>query len=217
METAKEKQERSKLTRLDILRQQVNIQCICNGQWLDCALDILDRNAIDRVVFADAIVTLLVLGRGKGRNVYITGPVNCGKTCILDPLRVLCNTFLSPAPCSYAWLGVEDKEVIFLNDFRWSPLILPWSDMLLLLEGHVVHFAAPKTSYSKDIEFSSDTPLFATAQAPISFVKGSFIDDRETEMMQVRWRFFYFNYQFQPQEQKTVPPCGHCFAKMLLQ
>ena len=59
METAKEKQERSTLTRLDILRQQVNIQCICNGQWLDCALDILDRNAIDRVGFADAIVTLL--------------------------------------------------------------------------------------------------------------------------------------------------------------
>ena len=217
METAKEKQERSKLTRLDILRQQVNIQCICNGQWLDCALDILDRNAIDRVVFADAIVTLLVLGRGKGRKVYITGPANCGDTFILDPLRVIFNTFLSPATCSYAWLGVEEKEVIFLNDVRWSPLILPWSDMLLLLEGHVVHFAAPKTSYSKDIEFSSDTPIFATAKAPISFIKGSFIDDRETEMMYVRWRFFSFKYQFQPQEQKPVPPCGHCCAKMLLQ
>ena len=98
--------------------------------------------------------------------------------------------------------GVEDKEVIFLNDFRWSPLILPWSGMLLLLEGHVVHFAAPKTSYSRDIDFSSDTPIFATSKAPISFVKGLFIDNRETDMMQVRWRFFYFTYQFQPQEQK---------------
>ena len=206
-----------KLNDLIHLVWEINIQCICNGQWLDCALDILDRNAIDRVVFADAIVKLLVLGRGKGQNVYITGPANRGKTFILDPLRVTFNTFLSPATCSYAWLRVEDKEVIFLNDFRWSHLMLPWSDMLLLLEGYVVHFAAPKTSYSKDIKFSSDTPIFATAKAPISFVKGSLIDDRETEMMRVRWRFFYFKYQFQPQEDNTVPPCGHCFAKMLLQ
>ena len=190
METAKEKQERAQLTRLELLREQLHNMCVCSGEWLDCALEILSNNGIERVLFADAVVTLLALGRGKGRNIYITGPANCGKTFILDPLRIIFNTFLSPASCSYAWLGVEDKEVIFLNDFRWSPLILPWSDMLLLLEGNVVHFAAPKTSYSKDIDFSRDTPVFATAKAPISFVKSSFIDDLETEMMIVRWRFF---------------------------
>ena len=127
------------------------------------------------------------------------------------------DSFLSPATCSYAWLGVENKEVIFLNDFRWSPVILPWADMLLLLEGHVVHFAAPKTNYSKDIEFTRDTPVFATAKAPISFIKGSVMDDRETEMMSVRWRIFTFRHQFSLEEQKTVSPCGHCFAKMLLE
>ena len=149
--------------------------------------------------------------------IYITGPANCGKTSNLDPLRIVVNTFLSPASCSYAWLGVEDKEVIFLHDFRWSPLILPWSDMLLLLEGHVVHFAAPKTSYSRDIDFSRDTPVFATAKAPISFVKSSVIDDRETEMTTVRWRFFYFKYQFSVHEQRSITPCGHCFARLLLE
>ena len=46
---------------------------------------------------------------------------------------------------------------------------------------------------------------------PISFVKGSVIDDRETEMMNVRWRLFTFKHQ------KTVPSCTHCFATMLLQ
>ena len=85
-----------------------------------------------------------------------------------------------------------------------------------MLEGHVVHFAAPKTSYSKDIEFSRDTPVFATAKAPISFVKSSVIDDRETEMKNVRWRFFHFKYQFDLCEQKTIAPCGNCFAKLLL-
>jgi len=168
------------------------------------------------VLFADAVVALLALGRGKGRNIYITGPTNCGKTFILDPLRVIFNTFLSPACCPYAWLGVEDKKVIFLNDFSWSPCILPWSNMLLLLEGHVVHFATPKTSYSKHIEFSCDAPLFATAKAPIPIVKSSVIDYRETEMMNVWWRFFHFTHQFSLQEQKIVYQCGHCFAKLLL-
>ena len=216
METAKEKQERAQLTRLEILREQLNSLCVCNGEWLECALEILEKNGIERVLFADAVATLLALGRGNGRNIYITGPANCGKTFILDPLRIIFSTFLLPASCLYAWLGVEDKEVIFLNDFRWSSLILPWSDMLLLLESHVVHFAAPKTSYSKGIEFSRDTPVFATAKAPISFVKSSVIDDRETEMMNVRWRFFHFKHQFDLREQKTIAPCGNCFAKLLL-
>ena len=70
-----------------------------NGQWLECALEILQKNGIERVLFADAIVALLALGRGKGRNIYITGPANCGKTFILDPLKVIFNTFLSPACC----------------------------------------------------------------------------------------------------------------------
>jgi len=174
------------------------------------------KHGIERVLFADAVVALLALGRGKGRNIYITGPTNCGKTFILDPLRVIFNTFLSPACCPYAWLGVEDKEVIFLNDFSWSPCILPWSNMLLLLEGHVVHFATPKTSYSKHIEFSCDAPLFATAKAPIPIVKSSVIDYRETEMMNVWWRFFHFTHKFSLQEQKIVYQCGHCFAKLLL-
>ena len=144
LETAKEKQERASMSRIDILKEQLSVGCTCEGQWLECALQILDKNCIDRSVFANAIVKLLVMGRGKGRNIYITGPANCCKTFILDPLRVVYDSFLSPATCSYAWLGVENKEVIFLNDFRWSPVILPWADMLLLLEGHVVHFAAPK-------------------------------------------------------------------------
>ena len=205
------------MSRIDILKEQLSVGCTCEGQWLECALQILDKNCIDRSVFANAIVKLLVMGRGKGRNIYITGPANCGKTFILDPLRVVYDSFLSPATCSYAWLGVENKEVIFLNDFRWSPVILPWADMLLLLEGHVVHFAAPKTNYSKDIEFTRDTPVFATAKAPISFIKGSVMDDRETEMMSVRWRIFTFRHQFSLEEQKTVSPCGFCFAKMLLE
>ena len=92
-------------------------------------------------------------------------PANCSNTIILDPLRVIFKSFLSPATCSYARLGVEDKEIIFLNDFRYSLVIIPCSDLLLLLEGHVIHFSAPKTLYSKDILIEKETPIFAMSKA----------------------------------------------------
>ena len=138
--------QQAKTTRVEILQQQLSVVCICRGEWLKCALEILENNSISRAVFAEAIWMFPDRGRGKGRNIFIAGPANNSKTFILDPLRIVYNAFLSPATCSYAWLVVEEKEVIFLNDFRWSPVILPWSDMLL--EGAVVHFAAPKTVYS---------------------------------------------------------------------
>ena len=216
MESAKEKLERSSHTRLELLQSQLKEPCVCEGQWLSCALEILHNNDVERAVFSDAIIKLLVMGRGKGRNIYICGPANCGKTFLLDPLRIIYKSFLSPATCSYAWLGVEDKEIIFLNDFRYSPIIIPWSDLLLLLEGHVVHFAAPKTSYSEDILFQTDTPIFTTAKSPITFIKNGVLDERETELMTVRWRIFTFRCQIPFDKQKVVPICGHCFASLLL-
>ena len=99
---AADKIQCSKLSRLQILQQQITTPCICSGKWLQCAIEILNKNSIERAVFSDAIIKLLVIGRGKGCNIYICGPANCRKTFTLDPLRVIFNTFLSPATCSYA-------------------------------------------------------------------------------------------------------------------
>ena len=112
--------------------------------------------------------------------------------------------------------GLEEKEIIFLNDFRYFSIIIPKSDMLLLLEGHVVHFAAPKTSYSEAILFQKDTPIFATAKAPITFVKNGLLDERETEMMTVRWDIFTFRNEIPLDRRKVVHICRHCFASLLL-
>ena len=170
METAQQPLDRRLMSRIDILKKAYNDNSICGGEWLECAKLSLHNNGIKRNIFADAIVKLLAMGRGKGRNLYITGPANCGKTFSLDPLRVIYKTFESSATCSYAWLEVEETEVIFLDDFRYAPAILPWNDMLLLLEVHVVHFAAPNTSYARDIEFTCDTSVFATAKSSIVFI-----------------------------------------------
>ena len=111
-------------------------------------------------------MTALEKGRGKYRNIMIIGPANCAKTFLLKPLSVIYNTFCNPATGSFAWVGVQDKECIFLNDFRWSQQLLPWHDLLLLLEGEIVHFPAPKTHFMQDIQL--DTSIFIPRILPSS-------------------------------------------------
>ena len=89
--------------------------------------------------------------------------------------------------------------------------------MLLFLEGHVVHFAAPKTTYARDIEFTSDTPVFATSKSPIVFIKGSNIDERERDRNDgCQMEKVSLFHQIPISSQKTVTPCGTCFAHLIL-
>ena len=87
------------MSRIDLLKKAYNDKCVCKGEWLKCAKQILHKYI--RSIFADAVVKLLAMSRRKGRNIYITGLANCGKTFILDPLRAIYKTFVSPATCLY--------------------------------------------------------------------------------------------------------------------
>ena len=218
MKKAKESLERAKKTRLQLLREAMNSECAnnCNGVWKECAYQVLDRNGIDRISFANAVKELLDKGRGKYRNVMIVGPANCGKTFILNPLNMIFTTFCNPATATFAWVGAENSECIFLNDFRWSPQIIAWHDLLLLLEGQTVHLPAPKSHFTKDITFDRDTPIFCTGKRTMVYIKNGVIDERECGMMDVRWKVFHFNHQIPEHEQRTINVCSKCFASLIL-
>ena len=218
IEEAKAKLERAKKTRMELLQEARRSECAkgCNGDWLSCAEEILHNNGLSVEYFGEVVRDLLSKGRGKFRNIMLTGPANCGKTFLLNPLTLIFNTFCNPASGTFAWIGAETAECIFLNDFRWCPQLLPWHDLLLLLEGHVVHLPAPKTHFSKDITFENDTPIFCTSKNPLVFIKNGVIDERETEMMRVRWKLIQFNYQIPPNTQRDITSCARCFATLIL-
>ena len=127
MEEADKKLQRSKMSRMEVLRVVGEGECAdgCNGQWYELATDILSKNNLTDGSFQEAVRNLLEKGRGNYRNVILKGGANCGKTFLLNPLIVIYRAFCNPARCSFAWVGVEDSEVVFLNDFRWSPAVLP--------------------------------------------------------------------------------------------
>ena len=146
----------------------------------------------------------------------LTGPANCGKTFLLNPLNVVYRTFTNPANTSFAWVGAETAEVVFLNDFRWSQQIIAWHDLLLMLEGQLVHLPAPKSHYAQDLVFNRDTPIFCTTKHQIVLVRSGHIDEKETEMMSVRWKIFALRYQIPQEDQKEILPCPTCFCRLIL-
>lgn len=218
IETAPQKLERAGKTRMDLLLEAKASECVygCNGNWRECAIEILNNNGISLEYFRESAKLLLEKGRGKYRNMMIIGPADCGKTFLFNPLRTIYETFCNPATGSFAWVGVENSEVIFLNDFRWSPQLIPWHDLLLLLEGQEVHFPAPKTHFAKDISVKTDTPVFCTSKSPLRLIKNGVIDERETDMMSVRWNVMQLSYQIPRDSQREIPPCGRCFASLIL-
>ena len=125
--------------------------------------------------------------------------------------------FANPASSTFAWVGVDNAEVIFLNDFRWSHQVIPWHDFLLLLEGDTVHLPAPKTPFAQDICLTNDVPIFATSSSEIKYITGKVVSQRESNMMDVRWNVVKFHHVISESDQKTIPPCKHCFANFVLQ
>lgn len=126
---------------MQLLHEAREGNCVegCNGLWLQLAKEVLENNGIILKSFQQAVINLLTKGRGKYRNIMIIGPANCGKTFILNPITKIFTTFSNPASSSFAWVDAEKAECLFLNDFRWSQAIIPWHDLLLLLEGQLVH------------------------------------------------------------------------------
>ena len=214
IENCTKETERLKQTTLEIMQKAKSCACICNGEYYIHATETFRNNNIDFGEFRSAVVNALKFGRKKGNNIMIVGPANCGKTFILKPLTHIFKCFVSPATGTFAWVGAENAEVLFLNDLRWNDKLMAWSDFLNLLEGLPVHLPAPKTHFAEDILWSKKTPIFATSSTRIRKYDGGVLNDVETGMMDTRWRYFEFHKPIE--NPKEIKSCPCCFANLML-
>ena len=213
MSSAQEKLNRSQKSRIEILEEAAQGECVsgCDRQWHSCALEVLEQNGICKQAFTNSIKELLEKGRSKFRNLMICGPANSAKTFILNPLTSIYDTFCNPVSSSFAWVGAQECECIFLNDFRWSVQLIQWHDFPLMLEGQIVHLPAPKMHYARDIVFDKDTPIVCTSKQPIVYIKNGVLD-----MMSVGWKIFHFSVHIEEKDQQEIPKCAKCFASFVL-
>ena len=106
------------LSRIQLLEENATCPCIegCDGEWISAANEILASNGIIAESFASAIYAALKHGRGKYCNVYIYGPAIVSKH-FFWLLKKIYECFKNPASGTFAWLGIEKEEVVWLNDF----------------------------------------------------------------------------------------------------
>ena len=166
MEAAPAKVLRLQKSRIDILHEAHRQPCSCTELHLWCILarETLENNGIPLIEYSQAVMTALTLGRGKFRNIIHTGESNCPKTFLLLPLKQIFTAFCNPARGTVNWVGVDEAEIILLNDFRWGIDVIAWEQLLHLLEGDDTSFAAPKNSFLKNIILSRDTPILLLAR-----------------------------------------------------
>ena len=94
---------------------------------------------------------------------------------MLKPLKLIFSDkrFENPTNDKYVCTGFGKAKVFLPNDFRWSKDLIPWHDMLLLLEGKTVKLPAPKNIFSEDIVISicgySNKQEFNQAQRPLQY------------------------------------------------
>ena len=218
MESAVKVLERAAKTRMDILHEVNSGECVmeCGEMWLQAATETLTRNNVTREDFSREILGSLVKGRGKHRNILIIGPANCGKTFMLNPLCEIYDAFINPATNSFAWIGADKKEIIFLDDLRWSDKLIAWNNFLQLLEGGKVHISAPKNLSPEDVLLEKDTPIFATSISEIRKYENGIVNEQESEMMDVLRKIFKFSNQFLESQVRDIKPCGRCFSELVL-
>ena len=97
-----------------------------------------------------------------------------------------------------------------------STTAIAWEALHQLLEGHIVHLPVPKNHRGRDIESLRDIPIFATADMPIIYSRHGVIDQVNTQMMNVRWRYFELWDVLPESRRKEIRPCAHCFAELIL-
>lgn len=86
----------------------------------------------------------------------------------------------------HAWVGLDECEIAYLNNFRWSQVQIAWNDLLLLLENQTIHLPRPKNVCAADfINICDNTlPVFATGKTLIEYIgRCNTRDERESYMM----------------------------------
>ena len=218
----KERERSQNVDRLALVIQRQKENCAdgCNGEWFACAREVLRNNSINAYVYADALRQCLDKGRKKNNNILLVGPTNCGKSFLLNPVELLFRKcFANPATGRYAWVGLDECDVAYLNDLRWSSELIVWNDFLLLLEGQTVHLPRPKNMFATDMLITRENtlPILSTSKDAIEYIgKYNVRDQKETDMMSTRWKMFTFTHQIEQANIKDIAPCVRCFCTLVI-
>ena len=104
-------------------------------------------------------------------------------------------SFGNPGTSTFFFRGRKGRGYC-LKWLQMEPQIIQWHNLLQMLEGQSSHLPAPKSYFSKDLEFTRDTPSFLHRETGFALRQGEVIDKRETKWWLYTGTLFNFNDKF---------------------
>lgn len=205
---------RQSIGRIGLLRESAEKPCSCEEPdlWIRLARETLTRNQLSGR-FQRLIYMALLKGRGKPRCIFLMGPTTCAKSWLIKPLSEIFRVYRVPDDGSHRLESILDCELLYLNDFEWSPDWLPWAYLKNLFEGEVVNIAVPKPR-GRNVDFTSDAPIIGTLSAPIQlFMKQGWnmvLNRHETDQMQSRVTYVHFHHSLLQGAVSSAIECKVC-------
>ena len=206
------------------LQQCANGNCRCAGMFES----VLDYHKIDSNTFRHSLFETIQFGRRKGNALMIYGGSDTGKTTVVEPLNEIFKCMKCPqadsfCPCE----NIRGHDVLLWQDFRYNPghpkfdekgLRLDIGTWNRLTEGLDTPIGVPKSDGQRsDFVYTETAPLICTGPfQPTGYLNG-FPNERETDQLRRRMKFFHFWRPAPEQGQdRSFKPCALCWSRWLL-
>ena len=212
-------QTRIMRSREDYLRCAADQDCVCSGTTNAKLNEMLADNGINPDYLWSSLHRSLLVGAEKGRNVFIYGVSDSGKSTLLKPLiEIFGETVLStPQRSSFPLESIKAKQVLVWNEFRydWKSPVIPWDTLLQLMDGTAMQIAVSHASGDENYEYKSSLPIFITTNAIPFFKTKEGIDWDEMRQLSNRVDGIYLQKPLLSMDSQ-YKPCVSCYSKMIL-
>ena len=218
------------LPRVARLQHAASQPCICAGAWRTQADRIFTNNGLDPSDFCTDVHRALFQGRGPSTQVLVLAGRfgGEGKSYLLAPLRGVYGSEQvqeSPQPGSFPLLGIEDKNVALLDEWRFDESVLRMATQLLWYEGKPFPVTRPQNQAGTVGHFlyRGGAPLFVTTKEEWleqieAAAEQARITNQATQhtMLLRRLKIYKLHKPTPVPGDCTIPECPACFAGMVL-
>ena len=205
--------------------------CQCGGKWWTHAQQIFWNNGVCPIDFSTDVHRSLSQGRGPSTKVVVMAGLHGGegKSFLFAPLRGVYGSEHvqeSPQPGNFPLLGLEDKTVVLLDEWRFDESVLRMATQLLWYEGKPFPVTQPQNqagSYGHFL-YEGSAPLFVTTkeedlariETAARRAKDLNLPSQHTMLLR-RLKVYKLHAPCPVADNVTIVECPSCFARMILQ
>ena len=217
------------MSRLARLQEAAAQPCMCGGAWKQQAEAVFWNNHMDPSELCAHIHRSLANGCGPNMKVLVLAGQygGEGKSFLLAPLRNIFGEELQDTPeaGNFPLMGLEDKCVVFLDEWVFSEDVLRLGTQLLWLEGKPFPVVQPQNQEGVvgHILYKGTAPIFITTKASdllriqTAAESARLQGQPSAHTMLLRRLKVYLLWAPTPvPDGHTIPDCGVCFSRMVL-